>query len=259
MKSRSSNEEPEVRNIEIISAPEDISTPPPRLVIYGEPKIGKTSFASKWPDPLLVQTEDGASGLRIPKIPETPCQSWEELIQCFREVIKQEHDRKTLILDTLDKAEMLAQEYVKRKYFNGDSSRYMDYYKGPVMAGEMISEVLFALDQVRARKGMNIVLIAHDGLLPGANALGDDFKKWAPNLSKYAWNRVRDWADQIGHAQSNFKVLDKKAKELGKDRWIHFRGSPGRDAGCRVGYEMPEKIKLSWDEYQEHMGAKLNV
>ena len=213
---------------EIASVPVDIKIPPPRLVIYGQPKVGKTSFASGFPDPLLLQTEDGAAGLR-----------------------------KTLILDTLDKAEQLAQEHVLKDSFNGNQEKYMAYYKGPIIAGEMITRVLFALDLIRAKRNMNIVLIAHDGLQQGANALGDDFKKWAPNVSKYAWNRVRDWCDQIGHAQSNFKVIDGKAKELGKDRWIHFLGSPGRDAGCRVGYEMPDKIKLSWDEYQEHMGEQL--
>lgn len=241
----------------IVSAPVDIQVPPPRLVIYGQPKVGKTSFASNAPSPLLVQTEDGAAGLRIPKIPETPCSSWEELMQCLREVLKQDHDRKSLIIDTLDKAEQLAQAHVLQNSFNGNHEKYMAYYKGPILAGEMISEVLSALDYIRTKRGMNIILIAHDGLQQGANALGDDFKKWAPNLSKYAWNRVRDWADQIGHAQSNFKVIDGKAKELGKDRWIHFLGSPGRDAGCRVGYEMPDKIKLNWDEYQSHMGEQL--
>ena len=241
----------------IVSAPVDIKIPPPRLVIYGQPKVGKTSFASNAPDPLLIQTEDGAAGLRIPKIPETPCETWGELMDCLRAVLKQDHDRKTLIIDTLDKAEQLAQATVLKRDFNGNHEKYMGYYKGPILAGEMISEVLSALDHIRKKKGMNIVLIAHDGLQAGANALGDDFKKWAPNISKFAWNMVRDWADQIGHAQSNFKVIDGKAKELGKDRWINFLGSPGRDAGCRVGYEMPDKIKLSWEEYQEHMGETL--
>tara|TARA_R110000744_G_scaffold172686_1_gene291385 strand:+ start:303 stop:1052 length:750 start_codon:yes stop_codon:yes gene_type:complete len=243
-------------NIEPV--PVDIQIPPPRLVVYGEPKVGKTSFASDAPAPLLLQTEDGAAGLRIPKIPETPCETWEELIQCLGVVLKEKHDRKTLIIDTLDKAELLAQRKVLSEQFGGDKKKYMAYYVGPVIAGEMISEILFWLDRIRSKRGMNIILIAHDGLLPGANALGEDFKKWAPSLSKYAWNRVRDWADQIGHAQSNFKVMEKKAVELGKDRWLHFRGSPGRDAGCRVGYELPEKIKLSWSEYQGHMGDRLN-
>ena len=40
---------------------------------------------------------------------------------------------------------------------------------------------------------------------------------------------------------------------MGKDRWIVFKGSPARDAGCRAGYEMPDKIKLAYSEYEKHM------
>ena len=242
---------------EIVSAPVDTRIPPPRLVLFGQPKVGKTTFAAQSPNPLLIQVEDGASGLRIPKIPETPCQSWDEFMQCLREVLKQDHDRETLIIDTVDKAEQLAQAEVLRRDFDGNKDKFMHFHKGIMIASLMMREMLYALDHIRKAKNMNIILIAHDGLLPGANALGEDFKKWAPNLSKNSWNTLRDWADQIGHAQSNFRVIDGKAKELGKDRWIHFLGSPGRDAGCRAGYEMPDKIKLSWDEYQEHMGDRL--
>lgn len=231
---------------------------PARVSLFGEQKVGKTSFAAKFPSPILIQAEDGAAGIPVPKMPDTPCQSWDEIIQCLRVLLKEDHDRKTLIIDTLDKAETLAQKYILEDFFKGDKAKYMHFYKGPIMAGEMFNTLLFALDHLHKSKNMNIVLIAHDGLQNGANALGDDFKKFAPRLSKYAWGPVRDWVDQIGHVSSEFRVIDGKAKEVGKDRWIHFRGSPGRDAGCRAGYEMPEKIKLDFDEYAKHMKGKLN-
>ena len=192
---------------------------PARVSLFGEQKVGKTSFAAKFPSPILIQAEDGAAGIPVPKMPDTPCQSWDEIIQCLRVLLKEDHDRKTLIIDTLDKAETLAQKYILEDFFKGDKAKYMHFYKGPIMAGEMFNTLLFALDHLHKSKNMNIVLIAHDGLQNGANALGD---------------------------------------EVGKDRWIHFRGSPGRDAGCRAGYEMPEKIKLDFDEYAKHMKGKLN-
>ena len=49
-----------------------------------------------------------------------------------------------------------------------------------------------------------------------------------------------------------------KPRQLGDERVIVFKGSPGRDAGCRVGYEMPDEIKLSFDEYLKHMKEKIN-
>ena len=232
--------------------------PPARSCFYGEQKVGKTSFAACFPDPILIQTEDGAAGAPIPKMPETPCESWEELIQCLRVLLKEDHDRKTLIIDTLDKAEALASAKILEEIYKGDKKKFMNYYEGPFLAGDLIADLLFALDHLHKRKNMNIVLIAHDGLKPAANALGEDFRKYAPNLGKNSWAKVRDWVDQIGHVQTEFRVVEGKAKQKGKQRWINFLGNPARDAGCRVGYEMPERIELSFDEYAKHMKGKLN-
>jgi hypothetical protein len=41
-----------------------------------------------------------------------------------------------------------------------------------------------------------------------------------------------------------------KATAIGSERWIQFEGGPGLDAGGRVGYELPERILLSWDDYE---------
>tara|TARA_R110002020_G_scaffold386683_2_gene597471 strand:+ start:1807 stop:2556 length:750 start_codon:yes stop_codon:yes gene_type:complete len=233
------------------STPVQAKLLPPRLVIYGEPKIGKSVFGAAAPKPIFICTEDGADGLPIVRIPtDAACSSWDELMDCLRSVLVQEHDRETLVIDTLDLCESLAAKHVLTTVFGGSNEKYMAYHKGPVIAGSLMETLMMALDHIRKKRGMRIVLLAHDGLAPGANALGEDFKKWSPNLTKYSWNRIRDWADQIGHAQSDFLVLDGKAKG-GRDRHIHFRGSPGRDAGCRAGYEMPDKIKLSWSEYQQ--------
>jgi len=243
--------------IRIVEAPAIMKVPPPRATFYGQPKIGKTTFASLWPNPVFVQTEDGAAGLAVAKIPETPCQSWDELMDCLRFIVKDPQDRKTVVIDTLDRAEALAQKKVKLEHFDDDDGKFMSYHKGPAIAGKMIAELLYALDVIRKTHDMNIVLLAHDGLAPGANALGEDFKKWAPSLSKQAWGIVRDWSDQIGHLQSAFRVKEGKARELGNERTIQFLGSPARDAGCRAGYEMPDNITLSYDAYKEHMGERI--
>lgn len=197
--------------IRIVEAPAIMKVPPPRATFYGQPKIGKTTFASMWPNPVFVQTEDGAAGLAVAKIPETPCQSWDELMDCLRFIVKDPQDRKTVVIDTLDRAEALAQKKVKLEHFDDDDGKFMSYHKGPAIAGKMIAELLYALDVIRKTHDMNIVLLAHDGLAPGANALGEDFKKWAPSLSKQAWGIVRDWSDQIGHL--NLLSESRKARQ----------------------------------------------
>jgi hypothetical protein len=54
------------------------------------------------------------------------------------------------------------------------------------------------------------------------------------------------------------RVSDKKVKQLGHDRFMVFDDHPGREAGCRGGYEMPSKIPLDYNEYKKHMKGKIN-
>ena len=44
--------------------------PPQKVVVYGVPGVGKTSFAATWPDPILLRTEDGAGALDVPTFPQ---------------------------------------------------------------------------------------------------------------------------------------------------------------------------------------------
>ena len=43
---------------------------PQKVVVYGVPGVGKTTFAATWPKPILLRTEDGAGALVIPTLPQ---------------------------------------------------------------------------------------------------------------------------------------------------------------------------------------------
>ena len=44
---------------------------PPRIILLGTPKVGKTSFACQSPNPILlpIKGEEGADDMDIPKFP----------------------------------------------------------------------------------------------------------------------------------------------------------------------------------------------
>ena len=79
----------------------NVKIPPPIICFLGAQKIGKTSFACKFPSPIIIQTERGAAALPVPKIPPDPADQWPILLECIMSLLKQPHDRKTVILDTL--------------------------------------------------------------------------------------------------------------------------------------------------------------
>jgi hypothetical protein len=45
------------------------ATLPPRIVIYGDHGLGKTTFAASAPNAIVLRTEDGLAGLRVRTFP----------------------------------------------------------------------------------------------------------------------------------------------------------------------------------------------
>ena len=51
---------------------------PVKVVLYGPEGIGKTTFASRFPDPLFIDTEGGTKTLDVHRLPAP--QNWEMLL-----------------------------------------------------------------------------------------------------------------------------------------------------------------------------------
>lgn len=72
---------------------------PQKVVVYGPEGIGKSTFASHFPDPLFLDIEDSTSQLDVKRIPDI--NSWAMLHGIIEEIAK-EKPCKTLVIDTVD-------------------------------------------------------------------------------------------------------------------------------------------------------------
>lgn len=239
----------------------------PRLVVYGEPKAGKTSFACHAPNVLLIPTEDGAAGLDVMQLPNNRvCSSWDDILIAVRTLLETEHDREWVAIDTVNGVVDLCAKFICDRDFGGNwESRkgqegFNAWGRGDKATAQEFKRLITGLDMLREKKNMGIILVAHQGLHRSGNALGEDFQKFAADINKYSWSILLGWADHIGHACRDFMVhtpqgMENKGKGIAVQkndtRWLVFEGGPGRDAGSRAGYEMPDRIKLNWDDYAD--------
>jgi hypothetical protein len=216
---------------------------------------------------VLVPTEDGALGLDIPRIPnEGKCETWQEVMTAIRTLLTETHGFRWAVIDTANQAEHLCAQFVCDRDFGGawnpapGKDGFSSYGKGEKAATQEFRALLSLLDQLQQKRGMGIILLSHVGLQKQGNALGADFLKFTGEMSKGGWALTCAWADQVGHACREMRAAKEskearvaKASAIGVERWIVFEGGPGRDAGCRVGYEMPSRILLSWEEYEREL------
>ncbi|MAH47519.1 hypothetical protein CMI37_16990 [Candidatus Pacearchaeota archaeon] len=235
---------------------------PPRLILFGSTGMGKTTFGTKCEKPVFLLTEDGCEK-KLPKIPKKGrIEKWEHLLAAVGYLIREETDRETVVLDTLNAAEVLCKDYILNTKFGGrmlperGKEGYMSWAQGDRLMQQEFIRLINGLDMLRNKRNMFVVLLAHEGLHKQGNALGDDFLKLGGDMTKYTWPTALAWADQVGHVTKDHVAVkqqgDKIAKQKGsKKRVCYFEGGPGRDAKSRAGYEMPETIEFSYENYMK--------
>lgn len=124
------------------------------ILLYGEPKIGKSEACSRIPDALFIQTEAGLKNLEVYKTPLV--ETWEQFLDIAKEVSEGNHPYKTIVIDTLDGMYQLCAKSVCRK--NGwEHESDLDYGKGYARVKMELMRVLNKL----AALPTGLILVGH--------------------------------------------------------------------------------------------------
>jgi len=240
---------------------------PPRLVIYGKSKVGKTTFAAGIPGVVLLPAEEGEGILDVPRLPRP--ESYEDVLRTIAALIDEEHDYKALCIDTIDSVELLLWQAVCRDQ-STDKRTYTSvedfgYGKGYVYADPYWTRLLKGLDLLRAKRRMVTVLIAHADTKTVNDPVHGAYDVIQTNLHKRANALLHAWADVIGYAEIERHVVTKGDKSKGQ-RETDVARTTGRrilnleDAGGFIGgnrYGLPPKIDLSWPALRAEIGKSI--
>lgn len=76
-----------------------------KVVLYGSEGIGKSTFASCFPDPIFIDTEGSTKKLNVKRMDKPT--SWTMLKEQIKYIIAHPELCSTLVIDTIDWAEQL--------------------------------------------------------------------------------------------------------------------------------------------------------
>lgn len=228
---------------------------PPKVVIYGGPKVGKSTFAAGAPGVVFIQTEEGLDALDVTRFPMAT--SYDEVMEAVQTLATEEHDFGTLALDSLDWMEPL----VWAKVAGNAGVKSIEevgggYGKGYVEALKYWRELLDGLDYLRNERNMCVVIIAHDETRRMTPPDGEPYDYAALKLHKRAADMVEEWADIIGYAAPRLAIrkddlgFNKKharAVSLNDQRTLYLGQNPAYVSGNRFG--MASEIPLDWDAF----------
>lgn len=218
-----------------------IQAKPLKVVIYGPEGIGKSTFASCFPEPLFIDTEGSTTRMDVART-DTPS-SLAMLVQLLTEVRDNPPGCKTLIIDTIDWAERLCIQAVCDKNHKSGIEDF-GYGKGYSYVYEEMGRILNLLNDIWER-GIHVVLTAHAAIrkFEQPDEMGA-YDRWelklinSPKCNSCAM--VKEWADMVLFA--NYKTYavaadkdGKKMKARGGERVMYTSHDPCWDAKNRFG------------------------
>lgn len=221
-----------------------------KVVAYGPEGIGKSTFASRFPDPVFIDTEGSTNDMDVARLPRPT--SWTRLLEEIEYVEKNPGVCKTLVIDTIDWAEQLCVEHVCAKH-NKSGIEDFGYGNGYVYTKEEFGRFLNRLTDV-IEAGIHVVLTAHAQLrkFEQPDEMGA-YDRWELKLGKKTQSQtsplVKEWADMLlfcNYKTYSIAVDDKgkKHKAQGGKRVMYTCHHPCWDAKNRYG--LPDECEFDY-------------
>lgn len=240
---------------------------PLRIVIYGPDGVGKTCFAAGRPghegapNPVFIATEDGTHHVNTSRFPVP--NTWADIVGpqgALAQLYTQPHDFKTVVLDSIDWAEMLCDRYVVERYNMENAKRPVEalsdipYGGWKALKMNAFMPLLDGLSALVRDRGMHVVVVAHADIKRFDDPERDSYDRYSINLFPPLAAKVREWSEyvlfanfdtvinEVGNGFNTRKVGASHGKRL-----IYSQRRAAYDAKAR--FNIPDRLELSWGAF----------
>lgn len=233
---------------------------PLAVLVYADRGLGKTTFPMKAPSPIYVTCEENDE-YDIPRLPKV--EKWQQLKDQLKAIRDDKHTFKTLVIDTADTLEKVAQTDVILTGKNKELSMahaHGGFGKAYEVQAKMFNEILTEyLIPIRDKRNMNVVILAHSEKkkheCPITNTSYDSFSVAMHKTHRPAYE---NWVSAILFISYD---LLKQTRSDGKEvvegldgkRVIYTEERPAHTAKNRfeLPYEMEFDKDTAWEEFSK--------
>lgn len=210
---------------------------PMRNTIYGVEGIGKSTFATMFPNPITLSSEDGTNHIDTERF---KANDWNDAIGLMQFLYSEPHSYKTVNIDTVNwLEEMMAKELCARWNVDGIEKIDKGFGKYKRYMTEEYSNFLNWCAALHG-KGMHINFIGHADVKGFNNPEGDDYDRYSTEMivQKLA-KKLHQWSDNVLFFNYDSIIVEGEGFEKTKARSfnrriIHTQRSAAFDAKNRL-------------------------
>ena len=245
---------------------------PEKLVVEGETGAGKTTFAcsshTKKEPAFVFNADDGGenvfhkTGINLIHdcVPtgdvKENADKWDKVMETLRELASEKTGIKRIIMDSVDKLEILAQSRVCVNH-SIKAPEDLGYGKAYSYSRGEMAKLLSGLNYLRDTQEIQPILVCHTQVRTINKPTMEPYDSFVLKLHRSLCGDIMEWADVIlfvafetivKKIDSGFNRKDSRAIQSGK-RFLYTSGSMGVDAKNR--FDLPAEIPADWNEYQK--------
>lgn len=222
---------------------------PLALMLHAPHGIGKSTLGTEAPNPIYIGNEenDELDVARFPIVNE-----WGDLVRQLETLLNEEHDFKTVVIDTVDGLEQIAEKHIlSLKGAEGKTmaTAFGGYGKAyNKMANMFLNVKEKYLKPLRDEKGMNVLLLCHSKKVKFEDTmLNISYDHYETNLHKDVKDIFEDWVSMILFANYYLvRAENNNGKEYAEGvdglRMIYTEERPSHIAKNR--FDMPYEIEF---------------
>ena len=232
---------------------------PRKLLIYGVPGVGKSTFAAGSSRPIFWATEQGLDDIGPDRLTIDTVQ---DMTDARNYTVEHADEYDTLVIDGCTGFNDLMLSIVCEPGQAIEDAG--EFGKGQGRLLEQWKLYYHRIVNVAESCNMHLVLVAHSEVITFRNPQGDDFDQFAPLLPKRVRAYIRAELDEILFAQYKVRTVTNagefgrkvtKTVEGGKPERIFIaQDRAACQAKNRLGIET--ELPLDWKEYAAHWPTK---
>jgi len=232
-----------------------------RTMLYGVHGVGKSTWASKAPDVLFLNIEDGLNDIDCSR--SDLIKDFDRVMDALRWLAEEKHNFRFVAIDSVDWLEKLIHKAVAGAA-EKKSIADIGYGAGYKQALSYWDRVTFALDWLRTERGIGVILLAHADIKRFESPEQDSYDRYQPALHPLASSLIQEWCDEVMFA--SYRVFTRKEDQgFNKERTVaigdgerYVRTQETAAVQAKSRLEMPKEIPFDWASYEEYFTGNVD-